>query len=75
MKITIELDTKKDRNDYKALLFGSEALAALAEIVDLLYDYYHHPEDNPEFTIGLARFKIEEIIKSHNIDLEEVNLN
>lgn len=74
MKITIELDDKKDKDKYRGLLFGEEALMALAEIVDLMYEYYHHPEDNPEFNVDYVRQQIENIIRDHNIDLEGINV-
>ena len=74
MKITFELDDKKDNIKYSSLLFGEEAMIALAEIVDLMYEYYHHPNDYPEFTVDWIRTEIERIIKEHNIDLEGINV-
>lgn len=74
MKITFEIDDKKDYQKYRSLLFGEEAMIALSEIVDLMYEYYHHPEDNPEFKIETVREQIENIIKSHNIDLDGINV-
>ena len=74
MKITFEIDDKKDYQKYRSLLFGEEAMIALSEIVDLMYEYYHYSEDKPEFKIETVREQIENIIKSHNIDLDGINV-